>query len=161
MFADLSKKIWTVEDFLRETRKYVPEIFPWELLELLQKKSEDRESVSSVPIILDVREPAEYEAMHIADSKNIPRGVLESSCAEGYQESDPDLIASRGREIVVVCRSGNRSLLAARTMQLMGYQNVKSMKTGVRGWADDEFPLEDVERKAVTAEQSEAFFYPS
>ena len=46
---------------------------------------------------------------------------------------NPDLILLDIRDIVLICRSGYRSVLAAFTMQLMGYLNVHSLKTGLRG----------------------------
>jgi len=49
----------------------------------------------------------------------------------------------------VICRSGNRSVLAAHTMQLMGYSRVFSLKTGIRGWNDYEQPLQDAQGATV------------
>ena len=51
------------------------------------------------------------------------------------------MVKSREREIVVVCRSGHRSLLAAQILIEMGYASVRSLKTGLRGWNDYEIPL--------------------
>ena len=41
----------------------------------------------------------------------------------------------------MICRSGNRSILAAHTLKLMGYNNVVSLQTGLRGWNDYEQEL--------------------
>jgi len=112
------------------------------------------------PLILDVREPEEFAAMHIAGSINVPRGILESACDWGYEETVPELVAAREREVVVVCRSGNRSALAARTMQLMGYRHVLSLKTGLRGWNDAELPLVDAEGRPVPVESADEHFTP-
>ena len=62
------------------------------------------------------------------------RGVLEQSCEWDYDETVPELAAGREQEIVVICRSGKRSVLAADMMLRMGFGNVVSLKTGVRGW---------------------------
>ena len=64
-------------------------------------------------------------------------------------EQKQELVQAREREVVVVCRSGNRSALAAYTMQLLGYRKVSSMKTGLRGWNDYELPLINRFRETV------------
>jgi rhodanese-related sulfurtransferase len=92
-------------------------------------------------MLLDVREPAEFALLRIPGSINVPRGVLEQSCEWDYDETVPMLAAGREMEIVVICRSGKRSALAADVMQQMGYTHVVSLRTGVRGWNDFEQPL--------------------
>jgi rhodanese-related sulfurtransferase len=128
----------------------VPELMPWDLEERLRENPD--------LLVLDVREPYEYDAMHIPGSLAVPRGILESACEWDYEETVPELVRARNREIVVVCRSGYRSVLAARTMQEMGYENVASLKTGVRGWNDYEQPLEDQNRNPVEIESADDYF---
>ena len=130
----------------------VPEIFPWDLRERLDQQS--------TPILLDVREPYEFAAMHIAGSINIPRGILEAACEYGYEETVPEIVAAREREIVVICRSGFRSVLSAFNMQQMGYSNVYSLKTGLRGWNDFEQPLINSERRTVGIDDADEYFRP-
>ena len=89
---------------------------------------------------------------------NVPRGVLESACEYGYEETVRELVEARSREVVVVCRSGNRSALAAFTMQSMGYKRVVSMKTGLRGWNDYELPLVNARGLTVPVELADEFF---
>lgn len=137
-----------IEDVLEE----VEEIFPWDLEEKLQEDSK--------PLLLDIREPYEFNAMHIKDSINVPRGVLESACEYNYEETVPDLVESRNREIIVICRSGYRSVLGAHTMQLMGYQNVCSLKTGLRGWNDYDQPLVNESEEMVDIEEGDDYFTP-
>ena len=60
-----------------------------------------------------------------------------------YEETEPELVRARDREVIVVCRSGYRSVLAANLMLLLGYRDVASLKTGLRGWKDYEQPLVD------------------
>jgi rhodanese-related sulfurtransferase len=91
--------------------------------------------------LLDIRCPDEFAAAHIPGSINVPRGILEISVDYGYEETVPGLVAARGRRVVVICRSGNHSILAARTLKLMGYNNVVSLQTGLRGWNDYEHEL--------------------
>jgi rhodanese-related sulfurtransferase len=112
-------------DYVAEATEVVAEIMPWDLDEEL---GED-----AAPLVLDIREPYEFDCMHIDGSHNVPRGVLESACEWDYEETIPELVTAREREIVVVCRSGHRSLLAAKILMEMGYANVRSLKTGLRG----------------------------
>jgi rhodanese-related sulfurtransferase len=123
----------TFKQIVEAARQEVSELFPWDV--------EQRMNESEDLLLLDIREECEYAAFHVANSMLIPRGILETACEEEYEDSVPELIDSREREIIVICRSGNRSILAAQTMQWMGYKNVTSMKTGLRGWNDYELPL--------------------
>jgi rhodanese-related sulfurtransferase len=138
-------------ELVAETAERVNELFPWDLEEIMQERE---------VLLLDVREPAEFEAMHIAGSINVPRGVLETACEYDYEETVPDLVEARDKEIIVVCRSGNRSVFVCDVMQQMGYQNVSSLKTGLRGWADYEQPLVTVNGKSVSEDDADAFFSP-
>jgi len=140
----------TYSELLKDCESSVDEVFPWDLDEKL-KNSEQL-------FLLDVREPAEFEAMHIGGSVNVPRGVLETTCEWGFDETNPELVQARNKEVIVICRSGNRSLLAARTMQLMGYQKVVSLKTGLRGWNDYELPLQDTNGEKVDEDFADEFF---
>jgi rhodanese-related sulfurtransferase len=91
---------------------------------------------------------------------NVPRGILEPACDYGYDETLPELVRARDKDIIVICRSGNRSVLAAYTMQLMGYQSVKSLKTGVKGWNDYELPLQDKKRQPVDIDEADEILAP-
>ena len=131
-------------DLVAEALTRVKEIMPWDLSRIL--------AADNKPILLDVREPAEFALLHIPNSINVPRGVLEQSCEWDYDETVPELAGGRNHEIVVICRSGKRSALAADVMQKMGFANVVSLKTGVRGWNDYEQPLVDANGKALDAD---------
>ena len=98
--------------------------------------------------------------MHIAGSLNVPRGILESACEWDYEETVPELVRAREREIVVVCRSGYRSVLAAHSLQVLGYTNVVSLQTGLRGWKDYDQPLEDGAGNAVDLDDADVYFTP-
>lgn len=130
----------------------VREIMPWELV--------DRLAVNPGLLIVDVREPAEFAAMHIAGSLNVPRGVLESACEWDYEETEPELVQAREREVVVVCRSGNRSVLAAHALQVLGFRDVVSLATGLRGWKDFEQPLVDGDGAPVDLDLADEYFTP-
>lgn len=132
-------------DIVAEAREQVGELFPWDV--------DERMKADENVLILDIREECEFIAYHIAHSMLVPRGILETACEEEYEDSVPELIEARDREIIVICRSGNRSLLAAQTMQIMGYKNVKSMQTGLRGWNDFELPLRNVQQEIVDPDE--------
>jgi rhodanese-related sulfurtransferase len=130
----------------------VREIMPWDL--------EQRLAANPALVIVDVREPYEYETMHIEGSIHAPRGILESACEWDYEETIPDLVMAREREIVVVCRSGYRSVMAAFSLHLLGYKNVVSLKTGLRGWNDYEQPLVNGTGARVDLEVADDYFTP-
>jgi rhodanese-related sulfurtransferase len=125
----------------------VKEVQPWDLSKLL--------AAGDAPLLLDVREPAEFAALRIPGSINVPRGVLEQSCEWDFDETVPELVTGRGRDIVVICRSGYRSALVADVMQKMGFIRVISLRTGVRGWNDFEQALEDGAGNPVDADAAD------
>ncbi|BAS68379.1 rhodanese-like domain-containing protein [Bathymodiolus septemdierum thioautotrophic gill symbiont] len=118
----------------------VDEIMPWDLEEGIP---------NSNLILLDIREAHEFEMMHIPNSIHVPRGVLESACVWNYDDTVPALAKARNQNIVVICRSGNRSVLAAQTMQQMGFENVQSLKLGIKGWNDNDFEMMDIKGNIV------------
>lgn len=140
----------TYKDLVAESLKNVDELFPWDLL--------DRMEANPDLLLLDVREPYEFDAMHIENALNVPRGILESACEWDYEETVPELVQAREREVVVICRSGYRSALAADVMQRMDYKNVVSLKTGLRGWNDYEQPMVDAEGEPVHIDEADAYF---
>ena len=137
-------------DLVNDCVGEITEIFPWDADELLQREHN--------PLLVDIREQNEFDAMHIQGALHVPRGILESSCEYNYEETIPELVEARERDVILVCRSGNRSVLAAYTMQLMGYTRVASMKTGLRGWNDYELPLIDATGKVVPVEVADEYF---
>ena len=135
------------DDLVADALTRVKEIMPWDLSKRLM--------AGDAPVLLDVREPAEFSLLRIPGSINVPRGVLEQSCEWDYDETIPFLVDGRELEIVVICRSGKRSALAADVMQQMGFVNVVSLKTGVRGWNDFEQPLVDAGGNMVDGDSAD------
>lgn len=86
----------------------------------VQQKLEAKEDVT----IIDVREQAEFSFGHIPGAISIPIGELEERMSELNKES----------EILVVCRSGNRSDLASKQLAEQGFQNVKNVVQGMIHW---------------------------
>lgn len=134
-----------VQACLDSEHNRVDEIMPWDLAEMLETKT---------PLLLDVREPDEFNVAHIANSISVPRGVLESACEYDYEETEPELVTARERDIVVICRSGYRSVLACSVMQMMGYRSVVSLKTGIKGWNDYDQPLFNANDEEMDADDT-------
>ena len=87
------------------------------------------ERIAAGAIVLDVREPDEYEEGALADAIHIPRGHLEAQ-VEGR-------IADKGAPIVAYCAGGVRSAFAAKTLAELGYTDVASMEGGFGRWKDE------------------------
>jgi rhodanese-related sulfurtransferase len=83
---------------------------------------------------LDVREQSEWDAFHIPGASLIPLGELLNRLNE----------LPRDRQIVVVCRSGNRSKQGRDILLNAGFTNVTSMAGGVSGWSNAGYPIEGV-----------------
>src|SRR3954454_12133374 len=83
-------------------------------------------------LVLDVREPDEYDAGALPGAVHIPRGHLESQ-VEGR-------LTDKDQPVVVYCAGGVRSAFAARTLQELGYTDVVSMAGGFGRWKDEGRP---------------------
>lgn len=81
--------------------------------------------------ILDVREPSEWNEAHIPDSTLIPLGQLPSRLAE----------VPKNQQIIVVCRSGNRSQTGRDILLQAGFENVTSLSGGLRAWQTASNPI--------------------
>ena len=138
------------KDLVSDCLPLINEIFPWDLEEELEQNKD--------VILIDINEPKEYSLAHIPGAINVPRGILESACDYGYDETVPQLAGGRKETVVVIWRSGNRSALAAYTMQKMGFSNICSLKTGLRGWNDNDSPLSDSDGNIVDPDIAEGYF---
>ena len=79
-------------------------------------------------LVLDVREPAEFQAGHLPHAVNVPRGVLEFKVG-----NHPDLSDGQ-RSILIYCKNGGRSTLAAYTLKQMGFSQVEMLMGGFDDW---------------------------
>jgi len=124
----------TVQDLVAEAKAHIREIDAAELRELQAR---------GVPVV-DVREPGEYAEGHIPGAVNIPRGVLEFE-VDGHPAvncvRDPAL-GHRGQPIILQCRSGARSALAADALRRLGFAEPLSLAGGFMGWANAGLPVE-------------------
>jgi rhodanese-related sulfurtransferase len=140
----------TYTDLVNDCLQHINELFPWDLSEELEQGND--------PLLVDISEPYEYAKLHIPGSINVPRGVLESACEYDYEETMPALAAARDRDVVLICRSGRRSALATCTLQQMGFNKVRSLKTGLRGWNEYEQPLVDGDNNPVDIDAADDYF---
>lgn len=103
----------------------VNEIGTLEAIQLINRKN---------ALILDVREEGEYAAGHIPNSRHIPLGQLKERLKE--------LEKSKGRPIVVLCRSGQRSISACAALKKQGFADVYTLKGGLVAWEQANLPVE-------------------
>lgn len=81
--------------------------------------------------IIDCREQDEWDAVHVPGTILMPLGMIGQRLGE----------LDKGRPVIIVCRSGRRSLIAARQMAQIGFADVKSMQGGLIAWAEQGNPL--------------------
>lgn len=84
--------------------------------------------------LVDVREESEVAKGRIKSATHLGKGVIERDIEKKIPDPDAD--------IVLYCGGGFRSVLAAETLQRMGYANVKSMAGGWREWTGKKLPVE-------------------
>lgn len=116
----------TGTDLVTEAKQRIREVTPREVLEL--------QRTNAAVIYLDVREPNEWNLGRLPNAMFLPRGNLESNI---------EARVGRDEAVVIYCARGNRSALAADTLQQMGYTNVASMSEGFGGWVAIGGPVED------------------
>ena len=92
-------------------------------------------SSSETVYIIDVRERDEIADGYIPGAHMIPRGFLEMNIEE-------DVTMDRAASIVLYCAGGNRSALAARDLEFMGYKKVRSMVGGFKAWKDSGYEFD-------------------
>lgn len=91
-------------------------------------------------VLVDVRSEKEHQGGFIPGAVNIPRGSLEFRVLkESIWAKEEMYVPEKDQLIVVFCKAGNRSALAAETLQRMGFTNVISLKGGWNAWKES-FP---------------------
>src|SRR3954453_11559300 len=128
----------TGADVIRQIRSRIHEVDPAEVSEHL----------GNGITVIDVRESEEWDAGHIPGARHVPRGYLESRIEAAAPDKD--------ERVVLYCASGQRSALAANTLQdLLGYSNVASMTGGITLWKDRGYEVEVPQ--SLTKEQRERY----
>jgi molybdopterin/thiamine biosynthesis adenylyltransferase/rhodanese-related sulfurtransferase len=121
-----------------ELKQQVEEIEPFEASE---------EIAGGDVVLVDTREPHEYQEAHLEGGKLVPPGLL----ADEIAAAAPD----KSARTILYCRSGSRSFTAAEQMQALGYENVASMAGGILAWHEQGLPVVAVE--GMTAEQRDRY----
>lgn len=130
----------TYKQLMEEARQAIPEVTIDEVKNRLERGEKW--------VLLDVREREEYREGHLDSALSLPRGFLEIR----VEEAVPD----KSAPVIAYCAGGVRSLIAARTLKEMGYENVVSMSGGYTAWknaghkwvADRQFTPEQITRYA-------------
>jgi rhodanese-related sulfurtransferase len=103
----------------------IPSVNPREAWERLSDKQ-------ASAVLIDVREPGEFNGGHAKGAKNIPLSQLGKRVAE----------VPRNREVLLICQSGNRSMTAAHFLQKQGITQVFNVSGGTTVWRMHGLPLE-------------------
>ena len=96
-------------------------------VEEARRKLDAREAV-----MIDVRERDEWRAGHVKGARHIPLGDLGARVGE----------IPRDREVLLFCRSGNRSGKATQFLREQGYTQVRNVEGGIIAWTGRGFPVE-------------------
>jgi rhodanese-related sulfurtransferase len=110
----------TYADLVADAKTRITEVSPREVLAM-------RERGDHV-VLIDIREPNEWNLGYIPGAVHIPRGILESNIENHAQ---------RDATVVLYCAGGSRSALAAEVLTHMGFTDARSMERGFRGWVED------------------------
>jgi rhodanese-related sulfurtransferase len=84
-------------------------------------------------VLIDVSEPAESAAGHVAGSRSVPFGTLETS---------KDLPSNKALPLVVVCPTGARAARAAALLRKRGFENAQALGGGLAAWREANLPVE-------------------
>ena len=116
-----------VDELVAEAERGVESITVVQLMEKIDN--------GDMILLIDVREPNEYNAGYIPGSLNIPRGVLEFKIGnEDFWEAEMLYMPEKDEELILFCKKGKRSILAVQTLKELGYKNVKYLDEGWKKW---------------------------
>ena len=85
-------------------------------------------------VVVDVCEPAEYQAGHVGGARSIPLGELEAKL--------PGAVKNKATPLVLVCASGARSGRAVGIARKLGYEKAESLAGGLKAWRAADLPIE-------------------
>lgn len=109
-----------------------------EIENLTPEKASKELSTGNI-VLIDVREPGEFQQAQIPGAVNAPRGMLEfyADPSLPYYKTDFD----KEKRIILYCASGGRSALAVQTLKRMGYDNVAHIDGGLKAWQAANLPV--------------------
>ena len=116
----------TAHDLVLEAKQHIVEI----TLEEAQRQ------LALKPLLIDVREPQEYEAGHVPGAMNIPRGILE------FMMTQDEALSDRQRAIILYCKTSGRAALSAQSLQKLGFAQIRSIAGGFDAWLAAGLPID-------------------
>lgn len=128
----MQNKILGYPQYVQQLKQEITEISPNTYLQ----------STSRYPILIDVREPQEYQSGILPGAQMIPRGLLEAKLIEMpiCKERSQPLEWLAENNILLYCHTGSRSALAAHSLQKMGFNKVYSLAGGIEKWRELDLP---------------------
>lgn len=139
----------TYNQLAAEAAARIEEIMPWDVPDFI--------AANPGALLLDIRERDEFARARIEGALNVPRGILESAAEWDYAETEPALVTARDKPVLIICRSGNRSALAAEVLEQIGFSDVRSVKLGVKGWNDADLDLIDAAGAPIDGDEAMDF----
>jgi rhodanese-related sulfurtransferase len=84
-------------------------------------------------ILIDVRETEEWDEGYISGAIHLSKGIIERDIEK--------VVPDKNTEIILYCRGGMRSVIAANNLQKMGYHNICSMQGGITAWINANYDI--------------------
>jgi rhodanese-related sulfurtransferase len=126
----------SLKDMVGEAKQQIDMLSVAEVEERLAEQDEK-------PMVLDVREPKEYQQGHLPEAILLPRGLLEIRADAEHPMRD-ERLEDRQRPVITYCTGGigARSAMAAQTLKEMGFANVSCLEGGLDAWSEAGKPVE-------------------
>src|SRR6187551_2945637 len=121
-----------------QTKQQIEEIEPFEA---------SQEIEGGDVVLVDTREPHEYQEAHLEGGKLVPPGLLGDEIATAAP--------NKSARTILYCRSGNRSYKAAEQLAALGYTDVASMAGGILAWQEQGLPV--LATEGMTPEQRDRY----
>lgn len=118
----------SVDEMVKAASENVDQLKPDSVLGIMMN-SED------IYHLIDVRQETEYYYGYIPGSMNLPRGSMEFNIGNPeYWEAQGLYMPEKNDLILLYCKKGQRSILAASSLKMLGYKNVKIITGGYKAW---------------------------
>jgi molybdopterin/thiamine biosynthesis adenylyltransferase/rhodanese-related sulfurtransferase len=124
-----------IHELLKTLRATVPEVDP--------ERAAAEMARDAPPVLLDVRDRDEWDQGRVPGATHVSKGMLEMRIEQ--------LVPDRARRVLLYCAGGNRSLLAAESLQRLGYRDVASIAGGFKRWKDEGKPVEAPSAQALSS----------
>ncbi len=119
------------ERICEEARKNIKEVSIQDVKNELDRKSDF--------VLIDVREDHEWNEGHLPHAMHLGKGIIERDIE--------DRLPNVNTNLILYCGGGYRSALAAASIKLLGYNNVRSMAGGFRAWKEQNLPISKDNKK--------------